>query len=222
MVRAVRAIGIVVLVVALTWTWAMGQGWPPRNGAALPATCATGESFFLSTTTGTSLYECTGTDTWEHVAPSSGGSLPSGFIGLVTSGSCPSGTSEVTALNGKTLFGTLAANDDVGDTGGADSLTPEGTNSTPTFTGTPFSGVINHTHGFTNLRGATTGGTTTAYGGLVAGNDTSSTLTPVETANPSGGVASITPAGTVTAPTFTGTAFDNRSAFLKVIFCAVD
>ena len=31
----------------------------------------------------------------------------------------------------------------------------------PTFAGTPFSGIINHTHGLSFARGATTGGATT-------------------------------------------------------------
>lgn len=34
-----------------------------------------------------------------------------------------------------------------------------------------------HNHAMTNLRGATTGGTTTGFGGIVAGSDTSSTVT---------------------------------------------
>jgi hypothetical protein len=36
-----------------------------------------------------------------------------------------------------------------------------------------------------------------------------------------GGADAITPAGTVAAPTFTGTAFDNRPSFVRVIFSRV-
>src|SRR6266496_4117619 len=49
--------------------------------------------------------------------------------------SCPTGYTEVTALNGVTLRGTLAANGDVGDPGGSDVITPLGTVTAPTFTG---------------------------------------------------------------------------------------
>ena len=172
--------------------------------------------------------------TW--ATPSSGG-VPAGLITFVITGSCPAGWTEVTALAGKTLFGTLAANADVGTTGGADSITPTVNSLTataqtvnslsaagqtaswpagvPTFAGTPFSGIINHTHPVTDpghthviteLRDATTGGVTT---NIALTADTSSTLgtkvtgsrtTGVTTANPAGGVASITPAGTVAWP----------------------
>src|SRR3990167_8721768 len=89
-----------------------------------------------------------------------------------------------------------------------------------------------HNHAMTNLRGATTGGTTTGFGGIVAGNDTSSTVTAwsmptavatnianttgitATTDNPVGSgasgttdaVSAGTPAGTVSAPVFTGSA----------------
>ena len=85
----------------------------------------------------------TADSTW----PSGGGSgsLPAGLIVLSLS-SCPPGFSEVTALSGKFALGTVAANADVGGTGGADNVTPAGTVSQPTFTGNAFSSVINHTH----------------------------------------------------------------------------
>lgn len=50
--------------------------------------------------------------------------IPSGTITIIVSGACPTGYTEVTALNGKTIIGTLAANNDVGTTGGSDSITP--------------------------------------------------------------------------------------------------
>lgn len=66
------------------------------------------------------VYFCAGG--WQELV--TGGSLPSGLITFVTSGSCGAGWSEVTALNGVTLVGTLVANSDVGTTGGSDSVTP--------------------------------------------------------------------------------------------------
>ena len=72
--------------------------------------------------------------------------IPSGFITLILSGTCPTGWAEVTALNGKMLRGTLAANGDVGQTGGAATITPSGSISQPVFTGTPITSVINHIH----------------------------------------------------------------------------
>lgn len=64
-----------------------------------------------------------------------GGGIPAGLITFVVTGSCPSGWTEVTALAGKTLFGTLNANADVGTTGGNDTITPTGTVAAPVFTG---------------------------------------------------------------------------------------
>jgi hypothetical protein len=201
-----------------------------------------------------------------------GPNFPHNAIYLTTVSPCASGYSEVTALNGKTLWGTLTANGDAGGTGGNDNITPAGTNSAPAFTGssgtvsaqtiswpagvpaftgTPFSSVINHTHTVTttwNVQGGTTAATTgthvmtsTATGGS-ARAPTTGDVVSATTANPGGGVASITPAGTVAwpagvptngtvsftpagtvaAPAFTGTQFDNRSAFVKVIFCKKD
>lgn len=89
-----------------------------------------------------------GDRTW--AVPGGSGGLPSGLIVLILSGTCPSGFTEVSALSGKFLLGTVAANGDVGTTGGSDNITPAGTNSAPAFTGQAFSGVINHTHGVTD------------------------------------------------------------------------
>lgn len=244
--------------------------------------------------------------------PSSSGSMPTGFVGMVTSGTCPAGTTEVAALAGATLFGTTAANADVGGTGGADAVTPAGTNgaplltmnsytpggnvAAPVFTGTlgavpaetiswpagvpthsgttaTFSGNALGTHSHELpfqivsatshrlLAAATFGtGTSRAAAGAAAA-DTSNTTsaavalsqaitagTPAGTVNvtsqgsvawpagvPTNGTVNFTPAGTngapaftgnaatltgsVAAAAFTGTQFDNRSAFVKVIFC---
>ena len=148
-----------------------------------------------------------------------------------------------------------------------------GTVPAETFTGTPFSSVINHTHTITVtslVQGGTTAATTgthvmtsTATGGTARAITAGDSITATS-ANPSGGVASITPAGTNgtvsftpagtvawpagvptnSTPTFTGSALaghthtltatgtngtssvtgtlnslDNRSAFVRVIFC---
>ncbi len=60
-----------------------------------------------------------------------GGSIPAGVITLSLT-SCPAGFSEVTALDGKFLQGTLAAHGDAGGTGGNATITPAGTVSQPT------------------------------------------------------------------------------------------
>ena len=110
------------------------------------------------------------------------------------------------------------------ETGGAKTVAAGGTVSQPTFTGNAFSDVINHTHPVNiadtghvhnqQRHGTTTGGLTglttapdtsssnpTAMGPYTASATTGITAT---TTNPAGAVASITPGGTVSQPTFTG------------------
>ena len=208
-------------------------------------------------------------------ASAQGGSLNVGDIVMRLS-ACGSGFTEVSALDAKTLLGTVAANMDVGGTGGDDTLTPAGTNSAPTFTGSAlgthlhgtgtyatsahsgtavtdhashthdYTQVVNHTH-TVNVGSAADISSTTGAGNIFAGTTSSVVAT---SANPAGGVATGTtagpsaslthavtqpsahtlsgsseavsagtPAGTVGAPTFTGDAGDNRSAFTFVIFC---
>ena len=62
-------------------------------------------------------------------------SFPVGGIIFVDTGTCPAGFDEVSSLSTKVLRGTVAANGDVGGTGGSDTYVPAGTNSAPTFTG---------------------------------------------------------------------------------------
>lgn len=62
--------------------------------------------------------------------------LPSGTI-VLTLSSCPAGFSESSTLNGKMLRGTLAANGDVGGSGGSATITPTGAVSQATFSGSP-------------------------------------------------------------------------------------
>jgi hypothetical protein len=56
----------------------------------------------------------------------------SGMLVLKLSGTCPAGTTENASLNGQFLQGTIAANNDVGQTGGNATITPSGTVSQPT------------------------------------------------------------------------------------------
>jgi hypothetical protein len=209
-----------------------------------------------------------------------GASLPSGAIFFITSGTCPAGTIEASDLNGKTLFGTVVANSDVGTIGGNDNITPTGLNSAPAFigdsvissgtsggtpsgtlswpigvpafTGNAFTSIINHIHPITlSLLGGATDDTTAPFPGIDASTLVTTAITgsSATSDNPSGGVSSITPSGTiawpigvpiftggtlsnhthtttatgsVSAPLFTGTQFDNRSAYIKVIFCRVN
>jgi len=90
--------------------------------------------------------------------------LYSGGILFVNAGTCPALTTEVAGLAGKTLFGTVAGNGDVGDTGGADSITATTASVTqPTIAwpaGVPTSGAVSmsgalanestHTHSVTS------------------------------------------------------------------------
>lgn len=214
-------------------------------------------------------------------ATAGGAGVPQSAILMMISGACPTGYTEVSALNGKTLLGTLDANANVGTTGGSDTITPAGTNSTPTFSGSAlgthshgagtyatsahsgtavtdhtshthtYTDVVNHTHIYASQT-ATTGGassyehgpidtssaaaeasiaTNTPAGGVATGTTAgpSATLTHSVTqpsnhtlSGSSESVSAGTPAGTVSTPTFTGTGFDNRSAFARVIFCSKD
>jgi len=313
-----------------------------KNGSGAPSGGCVSGSLYIDSGTG-NLWPCQGSVWIGPIQPSTVG-FSSGETVLITSGSCPAGFAQVTTLNGAVPYGTLAANGDIGGTGGSNtitptvasltaaaqtfagsaattsavsagtpagtngtvSFTPAGTNNAPaiswpagvptfsgsagtvpaqTFTGTPFSSVINHTHTVTvtyDVQGGTSASTTgthvmtsTATGGS-ARAPTSGDVVSATTANPSGGVSSITPAGTnstaaftpagtiawpagvptqaaptfsgsagtVPAQTFTGSAlgththtltatgtnsasavtgtlnsFDNRQAFVKVIFC---
>lgn len=233
-------LGVIVLHAAM----ANAQGWPPRNGASLPTTCASGESFFLSTSTALGIYRCTATDTWSLLEPAaeSQGGLPAGVIVFVDSGTCPTGFTEVAGLNDRMVRGTVNASGDVGQTGGSDSVTPtlSWPAGVPTATGAAvadhashthtYNQVINHTHAVTSVGSAATGSTTN----LTGASDTSSTTATA--ANPAGGVATGTTAGpsatlthSVTQPTIawpagvpTSTAIDTKAAYVNLIGCRKD
>lgn len=94
----------------------------------------------------------------------------------------------------------------MGSTFTAGAYTPAGTNSAPTFTG---SALGNHTHNLTLKNAAVSDGATTRVnaGTNLLGANTGSDLT-VAGAGANGGVANSsagTPAGTISAPVFTGT-----------------
>ena len=212
------------LSLVCSWTVSrQGTTYTPSQvltiGASLPVGSCTEGNVFLLTSATVGIYFCN-SNTWQAAG------IPgqsANAIQFIDTGTCPAGYSEVAGANGKTILGTVAANGDVGTTGGADTITPQGTNGAPTFTGTPFTAVINHTHPL-----ATGTGSTGNFSQVIGTVDTSSGGTggsPTQTAlgtlsgNPSGGVASITPAGANSAPVFTGTPFDNRSAFVRWIAC---
>jgi len=200
-----------------------------------------------------------------------GASLPSGAIFFLTSGICPIGTTEASDLNGKTLFGTVVANSDVGNIGGNDVITPTGLNSAPVFIGDSivssgtsggtssgtiawpagvpiFSGnaLATHIHTFGTIavaahtvvatkQGASAGNVVTTATHTVSGSTQAITAgTPSGTIAWPAGVPifagsvlaththTTTATGSVSAPLFTGAQFDNRSAYIKVIFCRVN
>jgi hypothetical protein len=170
------------------------------------------------------------------------GSIPAGLI-MMSLTSCPGGFAEETTLSGKFVLGTVAANGDVTGTGGADNITPAGTNSggaVSAHAGTAVADHASHTHTYTDVvththpqavNSATTGGLS-GYTPDTSSN--TSTTSGYSTGAPAGAVATGTTAGpgatlthsvtqpsahTFTQPTFAGTQFDNRPAFVKVIFC---
>lgn len=291
-----------------------------HSGDGVPTmACRNGDTYDQTDATSDYSWRCI-KGSWKRQASAGAvGGIPVGAILLIVSGTCPSGFIEETSLNGKTLFGTLAVNANVGMVGGADSITPAGTVAAPvftgsvlaththTFTGIPllshghtftgvalsshshtFTGIVptSHTHTFTGIALANhahelpfqlvannsirhlastifgTGTSRAAQGGLSpAANTTSAVValsqavssgTPAGTISstvdatpagsnstdsagiPAGTNASVTagtpvgsnssdssgtPSGTNNAPAFIGTTFDNRSAFMNVIFC---
>lgn len=138
---------------------------------------------------------------------------------------------------GRVLVGVDAGDPDFDtaeETGGAKTVAAAGSVSAPTFTGTPFTDVLNHTHtvNVTDPGHAHTQQVMSSASGGLSGvvRDTSSntvvddarttatatTGLTAATANPAGGVASITPAGSVSAPTFTGSATSVVQPYLAI------
>lgn len=157
-----------------TTTPTLDLGPGPKNlmtvdGNPITANSLLANSIYLVAFDGVNIRIISGPNT--YIAP--------GQITLIISGVCPFGFSEVVALNGKTVIGTLAANHDVGTTGGSDTIMPAGTVAP------------------------------------IAATATAGLKTPTAAVQ---NVAS--EAHTHPAPAFSGIPFDNRSAFVKVIFCA--
>jgi hypothetical protein len=142
-----------------------------------------------------------------------GGSVPTGFVGMVLSGTCPSGFAEVSALNGVLVRGTVAANGNVGTTGGSDSYTPQGSVAAPIFTGASAttSAVSAGTPAGSNSVPTYTG----ALGTLAV---TAHTVVATKQGAAAGNVVTTAthaftgvPGGTVSAPTFTGSALGTHT-----------
>lgn len=141
----------------------------------------------------------------------------------------PAGTITTPTFTGSALgthshgAGTLVPSTHTGTAVAQHSFAPLGTVSQPTFTGDAFTDVINHLHTIVitdpghshtqSVNTGTTGGangygvdTSTQNSGTSAYKTfTNSTGITAASQNPAGGVASITPSGTISTPTFTGT-----------------
>jgi hypothetical protein len=105
------------------------QGQLPNTsigtGTGAPTNCGTSSTYapgsvYIQSSNG-HLWTCTGV-AW--VDDSAAGGVPSGITAMVVSGSCPAGYTEVSALNAAMPLGTVAANGDIGATGGANTVTP--------------------------------------------------------------------------------------------------
>lgn len=70
--RSFLAIAVLTALLPLMYPVVSAQGWPPKNGATLPATCTVGEIFYVTTATTTTPYRCTDDDpdTWVPFAAS--------------------------------------------------------------------------------------------------------------------------------------------------------
>lgn len=150
-----------------------------------------------------------------------GASLPTGAIVLIVSGTCPTGFTQETSLNGKFVLGTVAANADIGTTGGQDTVTTVLNHTHTVNVSDPQHNHTQNAHTHVVTSQTATTGSATSYehgvldtssaeaevtevtGSTTATNNAASTGVTATTANPGGGVASI----------------DNRPAFIRVIFC---
>lgn len=217
---------IVGLTIALARTPQGGQSTVIRHGATLPTVCALNQDVFIRD--GEGFYWCSAANTWSPVG------VADGFVGMIESGTCPAGWTELSSIDGRLPIATLASHANVGTTGGADNITPTGTNAAitagtpagtvaaPVLTGTP--AVLTGTVGAIAAT-ATSGEVTISAAGQDTAAQNHTHPAPSLTMN------SYTPAGTNSAPaftgsalathnhTFTGTQFDNRSAFMRMIFC---
>lgn len=138
---------------------------------------------------------------------------PAGAIGLITLGVCPTGFSEVPGLDGKTLIGTIAAHMNVGSTGGDDSLTS-------TFAGDV---MPPHPHQLPFMVDDSNLVVGVAKSGVYGvGPDMNSYVQQLNNdgVTTSGIGAALTESVSAGTPTGVNSTEDNRSAFVRVIFCA--
>lgn len=145
----------------------------------------------LANAAGTILYVCGSNNQWNSISI-----LPSGTI-VVSLTTCGSGWTEATELNGKTLVGTLAANGNVGSVGGSDSITPTGSITAPTFTGTVNTLAVTAHTSVATKQGTAAGNVITTGNHVITG----------------------IPGGTNSIPVFSGISFDPHPTFTRVIFC---
>lgn len=140
---------------------------------------------------------------WVNPVASAG--VPAGVSVLIESGTCPAGYVENTALNGKALIGTLAANGNVGQSVGSDAITQ----------------VLNHTHtvtvtdpGHTHVERIINSGTAGTVGvqGASAASNANASNSPSASATTGISAATVNPAGGVNS-------IDNRQASIYVIVC---
>lgn len=189
--RAVALVGLLfVLLEVGNHRPASTQALPGLSvGPLLPATCMQGASYLL-TSGAAALYVCTTANTWATIS-ASGDGVPAGAIVFVASGSCPTGYSEVAALNGRMTRGTTTANGNVGTTGGSDSQTP-------TFTGSQVStsAITAGTPAGTNTAPALTMNSYTPAGANGAPALTMNSYTPTG----SNAAGTVTPLGTIAWP----------------------
>lgn len=227
-------------------------------------------TFWFDTSTSTlKIATSIGPIIWTSLTGSSSGAgetIPVGSILIIESGSCPTGYTET--LNGKFLLGTNNANGDIGSTGGTDNITPSGSISIPTFTGTSaitnavsagtpsgtvstptFTGTALGTHAHelpfqiptsTSIRQTASFGSGTSRAATATITTTSNTTSAavalsqaVSAGTPAGTISTptftgsalsthshtVTATGTISQPSFTGASQENRPSFTKVIFC---
>lgn len=171
-------------------------------------------------------------------AHSDGWYFPSGGIIAVTAGTCPPGFTEQN-FAGRHLLATVAANGDVGTTGGSSSYTPAGTNATGTVTPTGTiawpAGVPTHSGTAASFSGNAVVAASTNSGTKLVTSNTSTGVSPVTTAT---GTVTITSQGTIAWPigvpafsgsssttsaeVFSGTPATITPSYVKVIMCRKD
>lgn len=151
--------------------------------------------------------------------------FPKGAIIIVITGFCPTGFSEVPSLNGLSLLGTIAVNGNIGTIGGSDNVVPTGNISTPIFNG---NSLASHSHELP-FQLNTTNPQYRQIGSGIFGTGTSRLASSQGTFSASSvnapvamsqSVSAGVPSGIISTPLFSGGSFDNRSRFMRVIFCS--